>query len=133
MNRQELKLHIATPLGVVFDDFVAILVIKVHDGYRGVNKNQLPVIEKISMGMMQIKLLNQTTQKFLIGHGIMQVDKYECNIYTSFLISPHEIDNNQYLQNNSKILALIEDETEKKMFHQQHAKLEVALRKMRDE
>lgn len=100
----ELRLHISTPGGVVFDDLIAVMQIKVHDGYMGVNRNRLPTIQLVQLGRIKIRLLTKDAVKdYLVGSGVMIVEKYLCRVFVEFLIDPKNLADNFYLKQHEEI------------------------------
>lgn len=50
---------------------------------------------------------------YLIGEGLMQIDRYECKIFTNFLINPDDFENNVYLKSQKMLQSLLEENQEK--------------------
>lgn len=100
----ELRLHIATPNGIVFDDLIATIQIKVHDGYMAVNRNRFPSIHLVQMGLIIIRMLSKNVLKeFLIGSGVMVIDKYLCQVYVDFFIDPKGVNDNEFLKVHNQL------------------------------
>ncbi|WP_391591977.1 F0F1 ATP synthase, F1 complex subunit epsilon, N-terminal domain-containing protein [[Mycoplasma] cavipharyngis] len=104
MNQDfELRLHIATPNGIAFNELIQSAQIKMHDGYMGINRNQLPTIQIVQIGLMTIRFLNGTTKEYLLGPGTMLIDQYYAQVYSEFLIDPDHIDDNEFLIGHQQI------------------------------
>lgn len=133
MNHQsQLKLQIYTPFGIVYNDFVKLISLKVHDGYRGVNKNQTPMIEKILMSKIKIFTTDLTNpQIYLIGDGLMQIDPDQCNIFTPFLINPDDLENNIYFKSQQHLKTLLEENQEKEIILQKELLLKKEIAKLK--
>ncbi|MDQ0513762.1 F0F1-type ATP synthase epsilon subunit [Mycoplasmoides fastidiosum] len=122
----ELRLHIATPEGVKFNDLILYAQIKVHDGFVGVNRNQLPTIRIIQLGIAIIKYLNGTTEEFLLGPGVMLIDKYFCQIYAEFFLNSTETTDQYFLDHHREIEQKLFDQKLEGIFDHQ---TEITLRR----
>lgn len=87
-----LTCKLITPDGILADEPVQYASIPAHDGQFGVMPNRAPIVAKLGLGLLTLKISERSEKVFLVEDGFVQVSGNTIRVLASNAKAPEDLD-----------------------------------------
>lgn len=87
-----LTCKLITPDGILADEPVQYASIPAHDGQFGVLPGRAPIVAKLGLGLLTLKISDRVEKVFLVEDGFVQVSNNTIRVLASTAKAPEDLD-----------------------------------------
>lgn len=109
---------------VILDKQVTMVIVPSTQGDMGVLKGHIDMLSLIKLGILEVKIDNNTYEKYIVQNGICKIKNGSCEILIRDCINIHEVDKDSLTTEISSIQAMMEDSSHEDKKQKLQQKLE---------